>query len=73
MMRVRSLEVQNTVYNITGKSNILKILLRDEQLKSLNIDTHLVINVEYLYEPFGEVDRAKTSGSIEKTLLTYSW
>ena len=50
MMGVPSLEVYNTVYNITEKNNKLKIFLKDVQLKSLNIDTQLVINVEYLYK-----------------------
>ena len=50
MMGVTSLEVYNTVYNITDKNNKLKILLKDEQLKSLNVDTQLVMNVEYLYK-----------------------
>ena len=48
MMGVTSLELYNTVYNITEKNNKLKILLKDEQLKSLNVDTQLVMNVEYL-------------------------
>ena len=59
MMGVTSLEVYNFVYNISGKNIILKVFLKDEQLKSLNIDTQLVINVEYLY---------KTSCNIEKKL-----
>ena len=50
MMGVTSLEVYNTVYNITEKNNKLKILLKDEQLKSLNVVTQLVMNVEYLYK-----------------------
>ena len=50
MMGVTSLEVYNTVYNITENNNKLKILLKDEQLKSLNVDTQLVMNVEYLYK-----------------------
>ena len=50
MMGVTSLEVYNTIYNITEKNNKLKILLKDEQLKSLNVDTQLVMNVEYLYK-----------------------
>ena len=50
MMGVTSLEVYNTVYNITEKNNEFKILLKDEQLKSLNVDIKLVMNVEYLYK-----------------------
>ena len=50
MMGVTSLEVYNTVYNITEKNNKIKILLKDEQLKSLNVDTLLVMNIEYLYK-----------------------
>ena len=50
MMGVTSLEVYNTVYNITEKNNKLKILLKDEQLKSLNVDIQLVMNVEYFYK-----------------------
>ena len=50
MMGVTSLEVYNTVYNITEKNNKFKILLKDEQLKSLNVDNQLVMNVEYLYK-----------------------
>ena len=49
MMGVTSLEVYNTVYNKTRINNNFKTLLEDEQLKSLNVDTQLVINVvEYL-------------------------
>ena len=49
MMGVTRLEVYNTVYNITPINNKFKILLRDEQLRSLNVDTQLVIKVDYLY------------------------
>ena len=64
MMGVTSLEVYNTVYNITERNNKLKILLKDEQLKSLNVDTQLVMNVEYLYKIS---DMQSTSG-IEKII-----
>ena len=50
MMGVTSLEVYNTVYNITEKNNKIEILRKDEQLKSLNVDTLLVMNIEYLYK-----------------------
>ena len=62
MMGVTSLEVYNTVYNNNEKNNKFKILLKDEQLKSLNVDTQLVMNVEYLYRI---CDMQSTSG-IEK-------
>ena len=57
MMGVTSLEVYNTVYNITEKNNKTKILLKDEQLKSLNVDTQLVMNVEYLYKAFDNIEK----------------
>ena len=57
MMGVTSLEVYNTVYNITEKNNNFKILLKDEQLKSLNVDTQLVMNVEYLYKAFDNIEK----------------
>ena len=50
MMGVTSLEVYNTVYNITEKNNKLKILLRKDQLDPLGFDAHLVKHVEYLYK-----------------------
>ena len=62
MMGVTSLEVYNTVYNITEKNNKFKILLKDEQLKSLNVDTQLVMNVEYLYR----ISDMQSSSGIEK-------
>ena len=57
MMGVTSLEVYNTVYNITEKNNKFKILLKDEPLKSLNVDTQLVMNVEYLYKAFDNIEK----------------
>ena len=52
MMGVTSLEVYNPVYNITEKNNKLEILLKDEQLESLNVDTQPIENLEYLYKIF---------------------
>ena len=52
MMGVTRLEVYNTVYNITEKNNKLKVLLKDEQLESLNVDTQSIENREYLYNIF---------------------
>ena len=66
MMGVTSFEVYNIVYNNTQKKNKLEILLKDEQLKSLNIDTQLVMNGEYLYKTSGNIEKAKTCGNSAK-------
>ena len=50
MMGVTSLEVYNTVYNITEKNNKLQILLKYEQLDALEFDTGVVPNIKKLYE-----------------------
>ena len=49
MMGVTSLEVYNTVYNITEKNNKLQIILNDQQFKELNLDSGLLLFVEDLY------------------------
>ena len=49
MMGVTSLEVYNTVYNITEKNNKLQIILNDQQLKELKLDSGLKLFVEDLY------------------------
>ena len=46
MMGVTSLEVYNTVYNITEKNNKLQILLKFEQLDALELDTRVVPNLK---------------------------
>ena len=48
MMGVTSLEVYNSVYNITNKNNSFQIQLTDEQLNG--IDTKLAMNIEYLHK-----------------------
>ena len=47
MMGVTSLDVYNSVYNITNKNNSFQIQLTDEQFNG--IDTKLVMNIEYLH------------------------
>ena len=49
MMGVTILEVYNTVYNITEKNNKLQIILNDQQLKELKLDSGLILFVEDLY------------------------
>ena len=52
MMGVTSLEVYNTVYNITEKNNKLQILLKYEQLDALEVDTGVVPNIKKLFETY---------------------
>ena len=52
MMRVTSLEVYNTVYNITKSNNKLEIVLNDQQLKELNLDSEFLVFVEDLYKSY---------------------
>ena len=56
MMGVTSLEVYNSVYNITNKNNSFQIQLTDEQPSG--IDTKLAMNIEYLH-------RTKQSNFVE--------
>ena len=50
MMGVTSLEVYNTVCNITEKNNKLEVLLTKQQLEEHNVDTELVPIIESLCE-----------------------
>ena len=52
MMGVTSLEVYNTVYNITNSNNKLEIILNDQQLKELNLDSELLVFLEDLYKSY---------------------
>ena len=52
MMGVTSLEVYNTVNNITEKNNKLQILLKYEQLDALEFDTGVVPNIKKLFETY---------------------
>ena len=68
MMGVTSLEVYNTVYNITEKNNKLEILLTKQQLEEHRVDTDLVSTIKNLHE-------ASDHNFIEKTntLITNSY
>ena len=50
LMGVTSLEVYNTVYNITEKNNKLEILLTKQQLEEHKVDTELVPSIKNLNE-----------------------
>ena len=67
-MGVTSLEVYNTVYNITEKNNKLEILLTKQQREERRVDTELVPNIKNFYE-------ASDDKFIEKTnaLITNSY
>ena len=68
MMGVTSLEVYNTVYNITEKINKLEILLTKQQLEEHRVDTELVPNIHLLYETSDDKFIEKTN-----TLITNSY
>ena len=59
MMGVTSLEVYNTVYNITEKNNKFKLLYTEKMLKENDVDTQLVTNVEYLFKTSGDIEKIK--------------
>ena len=59
MMGVTSLEVYNTVYNISEKNNKFKLLYTEKMLKENDVDTQLVTNVEYLYKTSGDIEKIK--------------
>ena len=52
MMGVTSLEVYNTVYNITNSNNKLEIVLNDQQIKELNLGSELIVFAEDLYRAY---------------------
>ena len=68
MMGVTSLEVYNTVYNITEKNNKLEILLTKQQLEEHRVDTELVPKIKDLYETSDDKFIEKTN-----TLITNSY
>ena len=75
MMGVTSLEVYNTVYNITNSNNKLKILLTDEQLIEHGVDIVLVKNIKSLYESYNLENREAYIEFVEKvsTIITNSY
>ena len=74
MMGVTSLEVYNTVYNITNSNNKLKILLTDEQLIEHGVDIVLVKNIKSLYESYNLENQEAYNEFVEKvsTIITNS-
>ena len=74
MMGVTSLEVYNTVDNITNSNNKLEIVLNDQQLKELNLDSKLPVFAEDLCKSYF-VKRYKYNEVIEKVnkLITNSY
>ena len=61
MMEHTSLEVYNTIYNITPTINKHKVLLIDQHSKELGIDTESVMKVENFYRTYKiEADKEYT-------------
>ena len=57
IMGVTSLEVYNTISNITNSIDKLKILLTDEQLIEHGVDIFSVKNIKSLYESYNRTSR----------------
>ena len=74
MMGVTSLEVYNTIYNITDSNNKLEIVLNNQQLKEFKLDSELLVFVEDLYKAY-YVTPYKYNEFIEKVnkLITNSY
>ena len=53
MMGVTSLEVYNTVYNITEKNNKIKLFKTDKMLKEYKVATEFMSKIKKLYETSG--------------------
>ena len=53
MMGVTSLEVYNTVYNITEKNNKIKLFETDKMLKEYQVATEFMSKIKELYETSG--------------------
>ena len=53
MMGVTSLEVYNTVYNITEKNNKIKLFETDKKLKEYKVATEFMSKIKKLYETSG--------------------
>ena len=53
MMGVTSLEVQNTVYNITEKNNEIQLFKTDKMLKEYKVATEFMSKIKKLYETSG--------------------
>ena len=72
MMGVTSLEVYNTVYNITNSNNKLQIILNDRQLDALEFDTGVVPNIKKLFETYDLENKKLYYEFIEKAnIFTY--
>ena len=71
MMGVTSLEVYNTVYNITNSNNKLEIVLNDQQLDALEFDTGVVPKIKKLYETYDLENNKLYYEFIEKLIYIY--
>ena len=69
MMGVTSLEVCNTVYNITEKNNKVQFLLKYKQLDALELDTGVVPNIKKIYETYKLENNKLHTEIIEKAKI----
>ena len=70
MMGVTSLEIYNTVYNITEKNNKLQILIKYEQLDTLELDTGVLPKRIITDSGYKLVDKSKFKKILQFIVLS---
>ena len=81
MMGVTSLEVYNTVYNITEKNNKIKLFKTDKKLKEYKVATELMSKIKKLYETSGnkgipnieEIEKLINDDNFKKVTLSENY
>ena len=65
MMGVTSLEVYNTIYNITEKNNKIKLFTTEQNLKEYKFATEFIPKIKNLYETSGEEEIKKLINDVK--------
>ena len=81
MMGVTSLEVYNTVYNITEKNNKIKLFETDKKFKEYKVATEFMSKIKQLYETSGnkgisnieEIKKLINDDNFEKVTLSENY
>ena len=75
MMGVTSLEVNNTVYNITEKNNEIKLFETDKMLKEYKVATEFMSKIKHLYETskIEEIKKLINDDNFKKVTLSENY